>query len=72
MHAAEEMADDDLSMVDVEHAVLVGRIIERQHDSRTGEWKYVIRGSALDEGSIFVVVKRHDVGKVMVITVFRG
>jgi hypothetical protein len=71
VHAAEEMTDDGLSITDVEHGILEGRIVERQRDSRTGEWKYVIRGSALDGESIYLVVKRHGVGKVLVITVFR-
>ena len=31
-HAFEEMNDDDLLQVDVEHCILVGEIIERQWD----------------------------------------
>lgn len=32
IHAEEEMEDDDLSILDVEHAIRTGEIIERQKD----------------------------------------
>jgi hypothetical protein len=32
IHAEEEMEDDDLSILDVERAILTGEIIERQQD----------------------------------------
>jgi hypothetical protein len=35
IHAEEEMADDDLSIFDVERVILNGRIIERQKDQDT-------------------------------------
>lgn len=40
LHAEEEMNDDGLSIFDVERAILIGQIIERQEDRITGEWKY--------------------------------
>jgi hypothetical protein len=37
IHAADEMDDDNLSIFDVESALLTGEITERQKDSATGE-----------------------------------
>jgi hypothetical protein len=37
IHAEEEMENDDLSILDVEHAMLTGEIIERQKDQETDE-----------------------------------
>jgi U3 small nucleolar ribonucleoprotein component len=39
-HAEEEMADDNLSIFDIERVVLTGKIVERQKDKNTKEWKY--------------------------------
>ena len=50
IHAEEEMEDDDLSILDVEHAMLTGEIIERQKDQETDEWKYLIAGNTLADG----------------------
>ena len=47
IHAEEEMEDDDISILDVEHVLLTGEIIERQQDQETGEWKYLIAGHTL-------------------------
>jgi len=35
LHAEEEMNDDNLSIFDLEHIVLTGKIIERQKDQIT-------------------------------------
>ena len=40
VHARKEMNEDNLSVFDVEHCILVGQIIERQGDQTTLEWKY--------------------------------
>ena len=42
-HAEEEMAEDDLSIADLETAILTGAILERQRDPTTRERKYVVR-----------------------------
>ena len=47
LHTEEEMDDDGLSIYDIEHVILSGRIIERQKDSNTFEWKYLIQGNSL-------------------------
>ncbi len=39
------MFEAELTIVDVEHALLTGHIIERQRDALTGEAKYLLRGS---------------------------
>jgi hypothetical protein len=36
IHAEEEMEDDDLSILDVERAILTGEIIEQQQDRTQG------------------------------------
>jgi hypothetical protein len=56
-HADEEADADDLSVFDVESAILTGEIVERQKETETGEWKYVISGEAVDGRQISVVAK---------------
>lgn len=34
-HAEEEMSDDELTILDVEHAILSGKIVERQRDAES-------------------------------------
>ena len=71
VHAAEEMEDDKLSIIDVESGVLTGQIIERQRDRDTGEWKYLVRGESLAENRIVVAAKLSETGKMVIITVYR-
>ncbi len=71
LHAEEEIDDDDLSIFDVERAILTGSIIERQKDRETEEWKYVIHGQTLENDPVTVVTKVGRSGKAVVITVFR-
>ena len=56
-HADEEADADDFSIFDVESAVLTGEIVQRQKETETGEWKYVISGEAADGRQIAVVAK---------------
>ena len=56
-HADEEADADDLSVFDVESAILTGEITHRQRDEQSGEWKYIARGQTLDERLISVVAK---------------
>ena len=72
IHAEEEMEADDLGVFDVESAILTGRILERQRDRDTREPKYLLRGEALDERSIVVVMKLSPTGKMVVVTVYRN
>ena len=45
LHAEDEMSADDLTVWDVESAVLNGKIVQRQRDRGSREWKYLVRGS---------------------------
>lgn len=71
LHGAEEMDEDELSIFDVERAVLTGTIIERQKDSEKGEWKYLVRGQTIDGSKIVVVAKLSPTNKIVIITVYR-
>jgi hypothetical protein len=71
IHAEEEMEDDDISILDVEHMILSGEIIERQQDQETGEWKYLIAGNTLADDPIIVVAKLALTGAMVIITVYR-
>ena len=70
LHAEEEMDGDNLSIFDVEQAILTGRIVERQKDTETGEWKYVIKGQPVDGGDVLVVSKLSSTGRLVIITVY--
>ena len=68
LHALDEMDEDALSVFDVERAILIGEIIERQRDQATREWKYLVRGNAVDGRQIMVVSKLGSTDKLVVIT----
>jgi hypothetical protein len=71
LHAEEEMNDDGLTIYDIEAALLVGQITERQRDRVTTEWKYVVEGR-IDSGEmIAVVVKFGANATIVIITVYR-
>lgn len=69
-HGEEEMDNDSLSIYDVEHCILTGRILERQKDKVTVEWKYRINGKSLSGGELEVVAKLGPTGKLVIITVY--
>lgn len=69
-HAAEELEDDNLSILDLENIVLTGQIQERQRDVQTREVKYVIAGVTLDGAAAEVVAKVGFGGRLVVITVY--
>ncbi len=71
LHAAEEMDDDELSIFDVERAILNGKIIARQQDKDPEEWKYIVRGQTIEGAYIVIVTKIGATGKMVIITVFR-
>jgi len=68
-HAADELEDDNLSILDLENIVLTGQIVERQRDRTTREVKYVIQGSTLQGSAGEVVAKVNQSGRLFVITV---
>ena len=57
VHAVEEMAEDNLDITDVEHAVLTGRIARIERDDPKGN-KHVIEGVAVDGVTAIGVVGR--------------
>lgn len=72
LHAAEELEDDNLNVLDLESIVLTGKIIARQRDVKTREVKYVIAGTTLDGTKGEVVAKVGVTDKLFVITVYRS
>jgi Domain of unknown function (DUF4258) len=69
-HAAEELEDDNLTILDLENIILTGEITERQRDARTREVKCVIAGVTLEGTAAETVVKVGFTGKLVVITVY--
>ena len=70
-HARKEMNEDVLLIDDVEQCILSGKILERQKDRITAEWKYRIRGNTLDGDEIEVIVKLSPTDTVVIITVYK-
>jgi len=69
-HAADELEDDNLNILDFENIILTGEIVERQRDAKTREVKCVVAGIALDGTAAETVVKVGLTGKLVVITVY--
>ena len=69
-HADEEADEDGLSVLDIESVILTGAIVERQRDRETHEWKYVVRGQALDGRGAFAVAKFGLLGSLYILTVY--
>lgn len=70
VHAMEEMAEDDLDILDVEQAVLNGQVIRREKDDPRGT-KYVIEGLAADgETSVGVVGRFLGSESYLIITIY--
>jgi len=70
VHALDEMDDDGLTIFDVERVILTGKITERQRDSRSREWKYLLRGNTIEDLDAGVVLKIGPTEKLIVITVY--
>jgi Domain of unknown function (DUF4258) len=69
-HAAEELEDENLSILDLENIILTGRIAERQRDAQTRKIKCVIAGITLDGTAAEAVIKIGATGKLIVITTY--
>ena len=70
VHAVEEMAEDGLDIVDMEHAVLAGRVVRIERDDPRGN-KHVIEGMAADGVTPVGVVGRFTGGsRYLVITIY--
>ena len=69
-HAAEEMAEDNLEIVDIEHAVLTGRVARIERNDPRGS-KYVVEGMATDGmAQVGVVGRFASSGRYLIITVY--
>ena len=69
-HAMEEMAEDLLTILDVEEAVLSGQVIRVEKDDPRGT-KYIVVGTALDQQTPVGVVGRFaSTGNYLIITVY--
>jgi hypothetical protein len=69
-HAMEEMAEDLLTILDVEEAVLGGQISRIEKDDPRGT-KYTVQGAALDQQTPVGVVGRFaSSGRYLIITVY--
>lgn len=70
VHAMEEMAEDGLDIVDMEHAVLTGRVARIERDDPRGN-KCVIEGMAADGVTPVGVVGRFTGGgRYLIITTY--
>lgn len=70
VHALEELAEDGLDIVDMEHAVLAGHVVRIERDDPRGN-KYVIEGMAADGvTSVGVVGRFTGGGQYLVITIY--
>lgn len=69
-HAAEELEDDNLTILDLENIILTGQITARQRDAKTREVKCVVEGITLSGDSAEAVVKISFSGKLIVITTY--
>ena len=70
IHAIEEMAEDDLDVLDIEQAVLTGQVVRRNTRDPRGT-KYTIEGLATDGKRVVGVVGRFHAGdRFLVITVY--
>lgn len=70
LHGHEEMEADGLTVYELEHVILAGRIVERQRDQRTNEWKYLVEGETLEGNAAVVVGKIGTTGKLVVLTIY--
>ncbi|HNC52297.1 MAG TPA: DUF4258 domain-containing protein [Accumulibacter sp.] len=69
IHAAEELDDDNLTILDLEITLLTSEIVERQHDRKTDERKFVVRGATVGGLQAEAVVKFGPLGNLFIITV---
>jgi hypothetical protein len=70
IHAAEELEDDNLTILDFENIILTGAIVERQRDRQTREVKYIVRGTTLSSIPAETVVKIAPDGNLFALTVY--
>ncbi len=70
VHAAEELEDDNLTILDLENIILTVQIVERQRDAQTRKVKFVVRGITLDGAVGEAVIKVGFTGRLVIITTY--
>jgi hypothetical protein len=70
IHAAEELEDDNLTILDLENIILTGKIVERQRDAKTREVKNIIHVRTLGSLEAETAVKVSRTGTLFVVTVY--
>ena len=71
LHAEEDMDDDELSVLDVEHCIQTGEIVARYRDHVTVGYRYLVEGQAIAGDPIVVVGKLSASGTLAIVTVNR-
>ena len=69
LHAMEEMAEDDLDILDVEQALLTGQVLRTEKDDPRGT-KHVLEGPATDGTTLVGVVGRFQGERYLIITIY--
>jgi hypothetical protein len=70
VHAADEMAEDNLDILDVEQAILSGEVVRTEKDDPRGT-KYIVEGLATDgTTSVGVVGRFLDNERYLIITIY--
>jgi len=64
------MLDDGYTIYDVERGILTGKVIERQRDHVTAEWKYRINGTTVSGTAIEILAKLSPTNKLVIITIY--
>ena len=70
LHAAEELDDDNLTILDLETIILTGEITARQRDRKTREVKLLVSGRTIDGRAAETIVKLNPIGTLFVITIY--
>ena len=68
-HANEEMADDDLLVIDIEHIINTGKIVQKLTQDSRGR-RYVILGNSTDNRPAYVVCRFMLSGNLLIITAY--
>jgi hypothetical protein len=68
-HFFEEMANDDLQLVDIETAILNGKVRRRFTRDPRGA-RYEVVGSATDGRQVAIICRMKDTGKLLFITTY--
>jgi hypothetical protein len=70
-HALEELAEDELDVIDLETAILTGRLIRTEKDDPRGT-RYTVHGMAADGTTHVAAVGRFtETGRYLIITAYK-